>query len=144
MDAVARQAVLEAMGYRPYRRRVAGAGNTWTALPATALGAGLDAPGEDSLPDHRRQPPQASRPASASIATESVARPKLLQALLSAAAGEAPEPLGWELVESGPPFTFNDDKLRFNLAALRADAGAKRALWKTLRTLRRQRLETRR
>jgi hypothetical protein len=57
------------------------------------------------------------------------------------AAGAAhldPKSLGWEQRLQGPPFDFDGPTLRINPIALRDQPQAKRALWKTLRALRRQ------
>ena len=63
------------------------------------------------------------------------------QALLRAvhASLEQIDALGWEAVLDGPPYRYDGARLYLNLIALRADPAAKRALWKTLRALRRRR-----
>lgn len=63
----------------------------------------------------------------------------LWQALLRAAGAETVDPatLGWEERLHGPAFDFDGPTLRINLIALRQQPAAKRALWKTLRALRR-------
>lgn len=117
MDHDVRQRLLHAMGYSLLQRRThAAAGERAERPAATAL-------------------PRAGTEAAAA-APASPLWPALLKA--AAASLEQAERLGWECTEQGPPFAFAGATLRINLSALRGDPGAKRALWKTLRPLRRQ------
>lgn len=65
------------------------------------------------------------------------------QALLQAAGAPRSDPatLGWEERLDGPAFDFDGPTLRINPIALRQQPQAKRALWKTLRALRRRLLD---
>jgi hypothetical protein len=114
-----RQRMLVEMGYQPLRWRGR------TAPPATQpereAGAALPAA------------------AAAAQAAGRCADP-LWQALLRAAGAAHldPQALGWEERLDGPAFDFDGPTLRINPIALRRQPQAKRALWKTLRALRRR------
>lgn len=122
LDDAHRQLLLREMGYTLWRQRDRSAlGNA----PATA-GALAAA---TALADRPSAPlPHATDP--------------LWRALLLACAAvdASADSLGWEARTHGPAIEFDGPTLRLNLQALRADGAAKRALWKTLRGLRRQRL----
>lgn len=120
---------LREMGYQPLRLRGAGGASAATThvQPAqSASGASTSST------------PSASAAARPHVG---VADP-LLRALLSAAgaADALPAELGWEERLTGPAFDFDGPTLRINPIALRQQPAAKRALWKTLRSLRARRL----
>ena len=120
---------LREMGYQPLRLRGAG------GSPAAAT---------------REQAAQSASPAgtSSTAAASAANRPHavvadpLLRALLGAAGAATAQPaeLGWEERLTGPAFDFDGPTLRINPIALRQQPAAKRALWKTLRSLRARRL----
>ena len=130
-----REAMLKAMGYRPLRLRAS------PDIEASAMPQAVAAPA-----DHRRSPslsenqlsPSPPPPSRTSLPTD---RDPLWQALLRAvhASLNQVEALGWEAVLDGPPYRYDGPRLYLNLIALRGNAPAKRALWKTLRALRRRR-----
>ena len=124
MEHAARQLLLQAMGYSLLQRRTQGAMVEVTATPSRPA-----QPATAPMPRNAAAPPAAA----------------LWGALLKAAGTSAEHVarLGWECTEHGPPFAFVGAQLRLNLAALRGDPPAKRALWKTLRPLRRQQLGSR-
>ncbi|MBD8525615.1 hypothetical protein [Pseudomarimonas arenosa] len=123
-----REAMLRAMGYRPLRLRRDDAADTGSVATPHALAA---AP----------QPVAQPSPARPSQPTD---RDPLWQALLRAvhASLEQVDALGWEAVLDGPPYRYDGPRLYLNLIALRGQPAAKRALWKTLRALRRRRQGT--
>lgn len=117
--AVPRERWLRAMGYTPWVLR--GRADAAAHRPKDAEVTGAEA----------ADPPQSG------------AGPHpLLDALLAAAGatGSNPESLGWRLRDEGEAFAFEGADLWLNLAALSRTPSAKRALWRTLRALRRQRL----
>lgn len=129
-----REAMLKAMGYRPLRLR--GVPNA-EPTPTPQLVA---APVEQRSTQVPRDPPSPAPPQRAR-ASQPTDRDPLWQALLRAvhASLDQVEALGWEAVLDGPPYRYDGPRLYLNLIALRGNAQAKRALWKTLRALRRRR-----
>lgn len=113
-----RQRMLAEMGYAPLRWR----GRAAARPPAEPVAPASAAP--------VRQPP----------AARGALGDPLWQALLRAAGSEHIDPaaLGWEERLQGPAFDFDGPTLRINPIALRRQPEAKRALWKTLRALRRR------
>lgn len=127
LNAERRRQILREMGYRPMRLRSRGPA-TSPATPAAP------APMADARQPAARAPASTTAPAPTD---------PLWRALL-AAAGAAhlqPADLGWEERLSGAPFDFDGPTLRINPIALRQQPAAKRALWKTLRSLRRRHLQ---
>ena len=121
---------LREMGYQPLRLR--GTGGPAVATPQ----------GEPALSRGRTSTPAAPSSSAAATPPSAVSDP-LLRALLGAAgaASARPAELGWEERLTGPAFDFDGPTLRFNPIALRQQPAAKRALWKTLRSLRARRLQ---
>lgn len=119
---------LREMGYQPLRLRGVGG-----ALPASANPAPSRSPASSTA---------ATAPQVASSAVTAGPRDPLLRALLAAAGAATAQPveLGWEERLTGPAFDFDGPTLRINPIALRQQPAAKRALWKTLRSLRARRL----
>lgn len=119
---------LREMGYQPLRLRGVGG-----ALPASANLAPPRSPASSTA---------ATAPQVASSAVTAGPRDPLLRALLAAAGAATAQPaeLGWEERLTGPAFDFDGPTLRINPIALRQQPAAKRALWKTLRSLRARRL----
>ncbi|MCK7593632.1 hypothetical protein [Pseudomarimonas salicorniae] len=114
--------MLAEMGYQPLRwrgRALPGAATRAAEAPATQASGRTPAPA-------RHRGGAASDP--------------LWQALLLAAGAAHLDPatLGWEERLEGPAFDFDGPTLRINPIALRRQPQAKRALWKTLRALRRR------
>lgn len=117
---VPREQWLRVMGYSPWvLRSRTGEPDPGTDEADEAAAAG----GESHVPHEARQP--------------------LLDALMAAAgaADSSPESLGWRLRDDGEAFAFEGADLWLNLSALRRTPSAKRALWRTLRALRRQRFD---
>jgi hypothetical protein len=79
----------------------------------------------------------------AANAGDAGAAPALWNAVLAAAGLDATraEACGLRRVANGIAFGHHDDELWIDLQALRGDARAKRALWRTLRALRRSERE---
>jgi hypothetical protein len=115
LSSASRHIYLREMGYQPLRLRA--------QAPAASTSPTADAP-----------------PATPG-APRAVVDP-LWAALLAAAAasGARLTDLGWEERLAGPAFDFDGPTLRINPIALRQQPAAKRALWKTLRSLRARRL----
>lgn len=130
LGAGQREQFLRAMGYQPLRLRAAAASSP-VVSPTAAATAHAQPAAQPAAP--KASAPHA-RPATGSD-------PLWIALLAAAAAGPADaERLAWEAVLTGPAFAFDGPRLRINPIALRTDAGAKRALWKTLRSLRRRHL----
>lgn len=111
--------MLREMGYQPLR---------WRERPVAAAPTAADSP--------RSPAATAGHPA---YRRGAVSDP-FWQALLVAAGAEQADPatLGWEERLEGPAFDFDGPTLRINPIALRQQPAAKRALWRTLRALRRR------
>ena len=126
LDQTQRDAMLRAMGYRPLRLR-------GTTAPADPTAPTVDIQGTEQAPASRTAPsPRAPQPTD---------HDPLWQSLLRAvhATAEQADLLGWQATLEGPAYRYDGPRLLLNLIALRGNAGAKRALWKTLRELRRRR-----
>jgi hypothetical protein len=120
---------LREMGYQPLRLRGAG------SAPVAALSVQPTRSGSVA------GTPATTPPPTPTACHAGVADP-LVRALLGAAGAATAQPaeLGWEERLTGPAFDFDGPTLRINPIALRQQPAAKRALWKTLRSLRARRL----
>lgn len=130
---------LREMGYRPLAlRRTTVEGDVHAEVEA-ARTAPVEAPAStESAP---ADVVAASRNDAAAVD----AGPALWIALLHACDAEPAEAeaLGWKQSCTDQAFAFVGAELHFNLSLLRRQPAAKRALWRTLRALRRQRREAR-
>lgn len=130
---------LRAMGYQPLAlRRSTVVGDVGVEVETPR---GL--PGETpSVEEPARAGPATTQPNRVSTADAGTA---LWTALLRACDAEPAEAeaLGWKQSCIDQAFAFVGAELHFNLSLLRRQPAAKRALWRTLRALRRQRREAR-
>ena len=113
--------MLREMGYQPLRWRGRPAPVATPAQDESSAGAARSATRSSKVPSGAAADP-------------------FWQSLLSAAGAEHVDPatLGWEERLEGPPFDFDGPTLRINPIALRQQPASKRALWRTLRALRRR------
>jgi hypothetical protein len=130
---------LREMGYRPMAlRRTTAHGDAHAEIDAARA-----APA--STPTVTQPVPSDARGAEAHADPTAAAGTALWTALLHACDAEPAdaEVLGWKQSCIDQAFAFVGAELHFNLSLLRRQPAAKRALWRTLRALRRQRREVR-
>lgn len=130
---------LREMGYRPLLlRRTVADGDTCAEVDALRAAPGATPPQvKPGGTDAEAEPPPPNPAVDAGTA--------LWTALLRAcdATPADAEALGWKQACTEQAFAFVGAELHFNLSLLRRQPAAKRALWRTLRALRRQRREAR-
>jgi hypothetical protein len=124
--------LLQAMGYELWQRR-------GMAAPAPAVPPAVP-PAEVPDAPAPATPTAVAAPAATDAPAAGAAAPRGLWAAVLAAAGldaAAAERAGLRRAATGVAIAFRDDELWIDPQALRGDARTKRALWKTLRALRR-------